>query len=425
MIFIARYKGKTAVLSSFKKRKILNDPVYGFVSIPSAFLFGIVEHPYFQRLRRIKQLGLTHLVYPGALHTRFQHAIGAMHLMQQAVETLRLKGHTITDEEKEGAMAAILLHDAGHGPFSHALENTIIAGTSHEQLSMMFFDTLNNEMDGSLSLARDIFADTYPKKFLHQLVASQLDVDRLDYLKRDSFFSGVSEGVISSDRIIKMMDLHDDDLVVEAKGIYSIEKFIVARRLMYWQVYMHKTVLAAEYLLIKILLRARELALNGHQQTASPPFKHFLENEFTHEDLSRDPALLKAFARLDDFDIFTAIKIWSDDDDRILSHLSSNMVNRRLPKTKIRNQPFDEDYIRSLKQKVMKRYNLNEREAGYFVFSYKTNNYTYDSFKEKIKIKYKDDSILDFIEASGQFSEGVYSGTESKYFLCYPKTLDE
>lgn len=410
-------------MSSFKNRKILNDPVYGFVTIPTEFLFNIVEHPYFQRLRRIKQLGLTHLVYPGAMHTRFQHTIGAMHLMQQAVEILRLKGHEITREENEGVLAAILLHDIGHGPFSHALENTIITNTNHEELSRIFIRHLNHQLENRLEIAKQIFEDRYPKAFLHQLVASQLDVDRLDYLKRDSFFSGVSEGIVSSDRIIKMMDIHNDELVIEAKGIYSIEKFIVARRLMYWQVYMHKTVLAAEYLLMKILHRAKELVLNGNELIAPSWFMSFLQNQYSKEDLQSNPRLLEKFSRLDDFDILSSIKTWCDSRDNILSKLSGSLINRRLPKTEIQNQPFDPNYVSELKKKVRSMYQLNEGEADYFVFTHKTHNYTYDSVKEKIKIKYKDNTVVDFIEASGQFSTETFSGIESKYFLCYPKQI--
>jgi len=410
-------------LSSFKKRKILNDPVYGFVTIPSEFLFELVEHPYFQRLRRIKQLGLTHLVYPGAMHTRFQHAIGSMHLMQQAVEILRLKGNEITEEENEGVLAAILLHDIGHGPFSHALENTIITDTDHEKISLLFIRNLDKQFDNKLDIAQKIFEDRYPKKFLHQLVASQLDVDRLDYLKRDSFFSGVSEGIVSSDRIIKMMDIHNDELVVEAKGIYSVEKFIVARRLMYWQVYMHKTVLAAEHLLMKILQRAKELAMNNHKLEGPPWFKFFIENQFDRNDTDFVSALIDNFSKLDDFDILSSIKTWCWYDDKILSLLSRNLVDRRLPKTELQNQPFEPNYVLDLKKKVMKYFNLSEQEAGYLVFTHKTHNYTYDSLREKIKIKYKDNSIVDFIEASGQFSTDNFSGIESKYFLCYPKVM--
>jgi len=410
-------------LSSFKNRKILNDPVYGFVTIPTEFLFNIIEHPYLQRLRRIKQLGLTHLVYPGAMHTRFQHTIGAMHLMQEAVEILRLKGHEITKEENEGVLAAILLHDIGHGPFSHALENTIITNTNHEELSRLFIRHLNVHFENRLEIAQQIFEDKYPKAFLHQLVASQLDVDRLDYLKRDSFFSGVSEGIVSSDRIIKMMDIDDDELVIEAKGIYSIEKFIVARRLMYWQVYMHKTVLAAEYLLMKILHRAKELVLNGNELIAPPWFMSFLQNKYGKNDLHSNPRLLEEFSRLDDFDILSSIKTWCDSQDKILAQLSDSLINRRLPKTEIQNQPFDPNYVSDLKKKVRNRYRLNEGEADYFVFTHKTHNYTYNTVKEKIKIKYKDNTIVDFIEASGQFSTETFSGIESKYFLCYPKLI--
>jgi len=307
------------------KRKIINDPIYGFVSIPSDLIYDLINHKYFQRLRRIKQLGLTNLVYPGALHTRFHHAIGAMHLMNEALLTLKQKGVVITEEEEQATLCAILLHDIGHGPFSHALEHSIVRGVSHEDISSLLMETLNKEFKGKLTLAIKIFKDAYKKRFLHQLVSSQLDMDRLDYLKRDSFFTGVSEGVISSDRIIKMLDVVNNNLVVEVKGIYSIEKFLIARRLMYWQVYLHKTVLSAETLLVNILKRAKELSAQGKDLFATPTFKKFLQNDYSKKDFVNDPEVLNAFARLDDTDISASIKGWTESDDRILNLLCNKL----------------------------------------------------------------------------------------------------
>jgi HD superfamily phosphohydrolase len=403
------------------KRKIFNDPVYGFISVNDDFIFDIIEHPFFQRLRRIKQLGLTHLVYPGALHTRFHHAMGAMFLMGEAIEVLRSKGHEITDNEAQAVLAAILLHDIGHGPFSHALENCIVYDISHEYLSNLFMERLNNEFNGKLQLAIDIFKDKYHKKFLHQLVSSQLDVDRLDYLKRDSFFTGVSEGIISTERIIKMMNVADDNLVMEAKGIYSIEKFIIARRLMYWQVYLHKTVLAAEYMLIKILQRAKWLAEKKHELFATPALKEFLYNRFHKKDFKDKSELLDKFSLLDDFDIYASVKAWCDDKDFILSTLCRNMINRRLFKIEMQNKIFEEDYINSIKQLVAKNYNISPEEAGYFVFTDKVENNAYDPQSDRINILFKDNRILDIAEASDQLNISVLSQTVTKYFLCYPK----
>ena len=351
------------------KRKIFNDPIYGFITIPSEIIFDLIEHPYFQRLRRIKQLGLTGLVYPGALHTRFHHAMGAMYLMTQAIDVLRAKGVEITTAEAEGVTLAILLHDIGHGPFSHALESSIVSDVSHEQISEIFMDKLNVEMKGKLSLAIQIFKNEYAKKFLHQLVSSQLDMDRLDYLKRDSFFTGVSEGIISSDRILAMLVVSDDSLAIEAKGIYSIEKFIIARRLMYWQVYLHKTVLGAENLLVNILARAKELAAQGEELFATPAFQLFLKNRFTKNDFTNNAEVLKAFAALDDNDIFTSVKVWQSHKDFVLSTLCCNMVNRNLFHIELQNQPFEHQKIADLKQKVKAKYNLKEDEIRYFVYS--------------------------------------------------------
>jgi HD superfamily phosphohydrolase len=302
------------------KKKIINDPVYGFISIPTELIYDLIEHPYFQRLRHIKQLGMTHLVYPGALHTRFHHALGAMHLMKMAIETLRSKDHVITNEEEEALTIAILLHDVGHGPFSHALEHTIVDGISHEDISILLMNKLNIEFKGQLTTAISIFNDTYPKKFLHELVSSQLDMDRLDYLNRDSFFTGVSEGVISSDRIIKMLNVKDDHITIEEKGIYSVEKFLIARRLMYWQVYLHKTVIAAEQMLVKILERSRALTLSGQDLFATPALKHFLTNKLSTEAFTEDDHL-EIFTRLDDTDIMSAVKVWALHSDPVLSKL--------------------------------------------------------------------------------------------------------
>ncbi|MEA3505541.1 MAG: HD domain-containing protein [Bacteroidota bacterium] len=387
------------------KRKILNDPVYGFISIHDTLLFEIIEHPYFQRLRRIKQLGLTHLVYPGALHTRFQHAIGTMHLMQKAIEVLRLKGQEISEEERLGACIAILLHDIGHGPFSHTLEHSIVKNMNHEELSDLFIDALNKEFDGKLEIGKQIFKNQYHKTYLHQ------------------FFSGVSEGIISSDRIITMLDVVDDKLVVEAKGIYSLEKFIIARRLMYWQTYMHKTVLVAEHILMKILQRAKKLSKQGADLFSTSPLKLFLKNDFTFKDFKSEPKLLQEFAKLDDFDIQASIKEWMNSDDFILSFLSKTLTNRRLFKIEISNNPFSKNHINTIKQKAMKTYNLSEEEIGYIVFTDITHNRAYNPKQEKINILNKDNSVIDIDEASSQINVQSITKIEYKHFLCYPKTL--
>jgi hypothetical protein len=338
--------------------KILNDPVYGFISLPHKIFLDIIDHPYFQRLRRIKQLGLSHLVYPGALHTRFNHAIGCAHLMTEAISTLRFLGHQITDEEAKGVTLAILLHDIGHGPFSHTLEHSIVTGIHHEDISVLFMKELNKEFNGELDLAIEIFSDQYHKKFLHQLVSSQLDMDRLDYLKRDSFFSGVTEGNIGTERIIHMLDVVDDKLVVEEKGIYSIEKFLIARRLMYWQVYLHKTVVSAENILIKVLKRAKELINNGKEIYASPSLSVFLSNSYTLADFENNPKLLNDFAELDDFDIYSALKYWKNNSDFVLSSLSKMILNRKLLKIKVQNTKFSTLEIKTEIDKVKQNYNI-------------------------------------------------------------------
>ena len=334
------------------KLKIFNDPIYGFVSLQYEIIFDLIDHPYFQRLRRIKQLGLTNLVYPGALHTRFHHAMGAMHLMGQAIDVIRSKGHAITEEEAKGVTIAILLHDIGHGPFSHALEHSIVSNVTHEDISELFMSRLNAEFNGQLSVAISIFQNKYKKKFLNQLVSSQLDMDRLDYLNRDSFFTGVSEGVVSSDRIIKMLNVVNDQLAIEAKGIYSIEKFIIARRLMYWQVYLHKTVLSAESLLVNILKRAKELAEKKVDLFCTPALHTFLYNKYSEKDFKTNPLLLDVFAKLDDNDIMTSIKVWTSHSDIVLSGLCKQLVDRKLFKVELQNQAFKEDKIKQHKERV-------------------------------------------------------------------------
>ena len=405
------------------KRKIINDPIYGFVTIPSELIYDLIDHPYFQRLRRIKQLGLTNLVYPGALHTRFHHAIGAMHLMGEAVQTLRQKGIDITTKEEEAVTIAILLHDIGHGPFSHALEHSLVRGISHESISSMVMTRLNKEFKGRLSLAIEIFNDRYKKHFLHQLVSSQLDMDRLDYLKRDSFFTGVSEGVISSDRIIKMLNVAKDQLVVEQKAIYSIEKFLIARRLMYWQVYLHKTVLSAESLLVNILKRAKELSLKGERLFATPPLATFLVNDYAEKDFQKDPELLEHFLKLDDNDVVASIKVWSEHRDRILAILCTNLLNRRLYRVEMQNERIPKNYVSKLVNKASDLYKVKKSEASYFVFSDTVNNSAYNANQFKINILTSKKELVDVAQASDQLNLQSLSKTVTKYYICYPKEL--
>ncbi len=403
------------------KKKIFNDPVYGFINITDEIIFNIIEHPYFQRLRRIKQLGLSHLVYPGALHTRFQHAIGTMYLMTRAIEVLRSKGHKITSEEALASSIAILLHDIGHGPFSHTLENCIVYDITHEDLSELFMDKLNKIFKGKLSLAISIFKGNYHKKFLHQLISSQLDMDRLDYLRRDSFYTGISEGLIGSDRIIKMLDIADDNLVIESKGIYSIEHFIIARRFMYWQVYLHKTVLSAEFLLIKILKRAKYIAEKKEILFTTPALKMFLYNKFNKTDFINNESLLDNFSQLDDFDILTSIKVWTKHKDKILSSLCQNLINRNLFKVETKNRPFEKKYVDKIKKHTQDMLKLNEQEINYFVFLEKITNNAYNPQSDKINILYKNGDIIDIACASDQLNVSVLSKIVTKYFLYYPK----
>jgi uncharacterized protein len=405
------------------KPKIINDPVYGFITIPSPLLFDIIEHPYFQRLRRIKQLGMTHLVYPGALHTRFQHSLGAMHLMSEAMASLREKGHDISDHECESVLAAILLHDIGHGPFSHALEHSVVQGIRHEEISLRFIDDLNEQLGHQLSTAKKIFSNTYHKTFLHQLVSGQLDMDRLDYLQRDSFFCGVTEGTVSTDRIIKMLNINNGQLVVEAKGIYSLEKFVIARKLMYWQVYLHKAVISAEYILIRILRRARELILGGKKLFCSPALAFFLEKPIGREAFLHDPEVLSHFARLDDFDIFSAIKVWTGDEDPVLSELCRCLVNRILFRIEMQKEPFDPAYVEKIKSEVIRELSVAPEHLDYFVVSDSTSSYTYDPVDETIRILLKNGRVIDFTEASEEFDLTVLTRPVTKNILGYPKRI--
>lgn len=405
-----------------KKKKIINDPVHGFINIPFSLSFDVIEHPFFQRLRHIRQLGLTYLVYPGANHTRFQHAIGAMHLMASAIDVLRAKGLDITDKEAEAATAAILLHDVGHGPFSHSLEYSIVQGISHERIGKYFMRGMNNQLEGRLDMAIDIFEDKYPKQFLHQLVTSQLDVDRMDYLRRDSFFTGVTEGAIGSDRIIKMLNVVDDNLVVEAKGIYSIEKFLIARRLMYWQVYLHKTVVAAEQLLIQLLIRARKLAENGQDLWCSPSLLYFLKRKVVESDflqpLDNDSAL-HHFSNIDDADILVAAKQWQHHHDKVLSTLAQMMVSRKLYKVELRNNPFDEQEVSQRVNQLNQAYPELSEYKEYFVITNSVSNNAYRSTEESIKILYNNGRLVDIANASDMLNTNVLSKDITKHFLCY------
>ncbi|HPJ45018.1 MAG TPA: HD domain-containing protein [Tenuifilaceae bacterium] len=411
------------------KKKIVNDPVHGFINISYPVCFDIIEHPYFQRLRHIRQLGLTYLVYPGANHTRFQHAIGAMHLMETAINVLRAKGHNISYEEAEGASIAILLHDIGHGPFSHSLEHSIVQGAEHEIISRSFMQELNRQMNGKLLLATKIFEGTYHKNFLHQLVSSQLDMDRMDYLRRDSFFTGVTEGTIGSERIIKMLNVVNDELVVEAKGIYSIEKFLIARRLMYWQVYLHKTVVAAEQTLIRLLQRARELALNNQELFCTPSLRFFLENSISKVDFEKSVKgeqpnkLLEHFSNLDDSDIMVAAKSWTNHPDKVLSNLSRMIVLRKLFRLELSNNPFPESYIDEKKVLFGKIHPELSNNGKFFVFSDSVSNNAYQVTDDSIKILYNSGKTIDITEASDMLSSNMLSKEIRKYFLCYPKSV--
>jgi HD superfamily phosphohydrolase len=410
-------------VSQINKLKILNDPIYGFISITNPLVYDLIQHPYFQRLRRISQMGLSYLVYPGAHHTRFHHALGCMHIMQRTIEVLRSKDVLISKEEENALCIAILLHDIGHGPFSHAMEHSIVEDISHEDISLLFMDSLNETFNGALSLAIQIFRGQYHRRFMLQLISSQLDMDRMDYLKRDSFYSGVAEGNINSERLIQMFNVAGDQLVIEEKGIYSVEKFIVARRLMYWQAYLHKTSVAAEMILTKILKRAKELTHSGITLTASAPLQFFLQNKISKEDFNAD--ILQQFSYLDDFDIISAIKAWQFNDDFVLSELSKMIINRDLPKIKLQNDKAGREEVNALRQKAAKRLGISEREARYFVFEGKIKNQAYNKEGEPIHILRKDRTLIDVVEASDQLNLRALSKPVTKYYLCYPKVLFE
>ncbi len=409
-------------MSYTNKLKIFNDPIYGFITIPNTLIYDLIQHSYFQRLRRITQMGLSYLVYPGAHHTRFHHAIGAMHMMQKAVEVLRYKEVSITKEEENALYIAILLHDIGHGPFSHAMEHSIVE-VNHEAVSLLFMNQLNVEFNGQLSLAIQVFKGEYHRKFMLQLISSQLDMDRMDYLKRDSFYSGVAEGNINSDRLIQMMNVVDDVLVMEEKGIYSIEKFLMARRLMYWQAYLHKTSLVAELTLTKTLQRAKELIQKNISLTCSQPLLYFMQNVVTQDSFSKSD--LETFAQLDDFDIISALKSWQHHDDFILSSLSKMIINRDLSKIKLNNEKFPPEVLLAMSTKFAKDKNITLQEAKYFIFKGKIKNQAYDKEAEPISILKKDKTIEDVIEVSDQLNLRALSKPVTKYFICFPKVLNE
>ena len=401
------------------KRKIINDPVFGFINIPNDFLYDIIQHPYFQRLTRIKQLGLSSFVYPGAQHTRMQHSLGAMHLMGEAIAQLRQEGHEITPPEAEAVRACILLHDIGHGPFSHTLEHSLVKGINHEQISVWMMQKINAEMNGRLDMALEIFTNVYPKRFLHQLVSSQLDMDRLDYLSRDSFYSGVIEGIIGAARIIKMLNIYNDQLVIEAKGIYSIEKFLVARRLMYWQVYLHKTSVAAEIMLLNILKRAKELAIKGESLFATPALHYFLYNEIDEQNFMLTDDALEHFAMLDDSDVISAIKVWSSHSDTVLATLCKAFTNRRLFKVEIGTESVKAEIKHQYLEQYAKHFGININEATYFLGEEIVSTDTYSPEDDSINILFKDGSIKDIAEASDMLNISVLTKKVEKHYFCY------
>lgn len=409
-------------MSQINKLKILNDPIYGFITIPNTLIYDLIQHPYFQRLRRISQMGMSYLVYPGAHHTRFHHALGCMYIMQKAVQTLKFKGVDISEEEENALYVAILLHDIGHGPFSHALENSVVEEVHHEELSLLFMEQLNAEFGGKLSLAIQVFKGEYHRKFMLQLISSQLDMDRMDYLKRDSFYTGVNEGNVNSERLIQMLNVQDDVLVMEEKGIYSIEKFLMARRLMYWQAYLHKTSVVAELTLTKILKRAKELATKGETLFGSPFLLFFLNNKIELNQI--DKAILDKFSNLDDYDVLGAIKQWQYHDDFVLSSLSKMIINRNLLKIELSEDKIDKIKLLDLKEKYSKQYGISDKEVEYFVFKGKIKNEAYSKSSEPIRILKKDRTIENVVEASDQMHLKALSKTVTKYFICYPKVID-
>ncbi|GEL11760.1 hypothetical protein SAMN05192550_2866 [Flavobacterium glycines] len=414
-------KKNKVIVTQINKLKIFNDPIYGFISIPNALIYDLIQHPYFQRLRRISQMGLSYLVYPGANHTRFHHALGCMHLMQKAVDVLRFKGVSISEEEENALYIAILLHDIGHGPFSHAMEKSIVEDVHHEEISLLFMRQLNTEFKGKLSLAIKIFEGDYHRKFMLQLISSQLDMDRMDYLKRDSFYSGVAEGNVNSERLIQMMNVEDDVLVIEEKGIYSVEKFLMSRRLMYWQAYLHKTSLVAELVLTKILKRAKELTLKGVVLPCSEPLQFFMQNKIDFE--SFDTITLDLFSQLDDFDIISALKAWQRHNDFILSSLSKMIINRDLLKIQLTSDKVAIDDLTPLKERLVSEHNISLADTNYFIFKGKIKNQAYDKEAEPIRILKKDRTIEDVIESSDQLNLKSLSKSVTKYYICFPKHL--
>lgn len=410
-------------MTPINKLKIFNDPIYGFITIPNSLIYDLIQHPFFQRLRRISQMGLSYLVYPGAHHTRFHHALGCMHIMQKAVQTLRFKGVAISEEEENALYIAILLHDIGHGPFSHAMEHSIVEEVHHEEISLKFMYALNFEFGGKLDLAIQIFKGEYHRKFMLQLISSQLDMDRMDYLKRDSFYSGVAEGNINSDRLIQMMNVQDDVLVIEEKGIYSVEKFLVARRLMYWQAYLHKTSVVAELTLTKILKRAKELSQKGVNLTCSESLSFFLKNKITM--VSFDEDVLKIFALLDDYDVLGAIKSWQFHSDFVLSSLCNMIINRDLLKIIMSDEKIDLIKLDEFKTKLLLHYPITEKEIAYFVFKGKLKNQAYNKESEPISMLKKDGTIESLVDSSDQLQVKALSKAVTKYFMCFPKVLLE
>jgi HD superfamily phosphohydrolase len=408
-----------------EKYKIINDPIYGFIKIESQIIYDLMNHKYFQRLRRISQLGLSYLVYPGAQHTRFQHALGSLHLMDKAIQQLTNKGHKITSQEQEALRISILLHDIGHGPFSHALENILVNEINHEKITLMFMKQLNVEFDGKLSLAIEIFKNTYKKKFLYQLVSSQLDMDRLDYLKRDSFYTGVTDGNIGTERIINMLNVANGNLVIEEKGIYSIEKFILARRLMYWQVYLHKTVISSENMLIKLIKRAKILLENKVEIFTTSNLKYFLSEDFAKDLKKNQIKVIEKFAELDDYDIYFCLKKWQYSSDKILSILSSNLLNRNINKIIIENEKIEQNRIIDIKNKVAKDFRLNDIEIDFLVIDNQVTNHVYDEEKSNINILMKNNEVLDLAKASDHFNIKALNNKTKKYFISYPKLIDE
>ncbi len=406
-------------MKTLPKHKIINDPIYGFITIPSKLVFDLMEHKYFQRLRRISQMGFSYIVYPGAHHTRLHHALGAMFLMQKAVQVLKSKGVSISEKEEEALYIAILLHDIGHGPFSHAMENSIVENISHEQISLLFMEALNRKFNKQLTLAIQIFRDKHSRKFLHQLVSGQLDMDRLDYLKRDSFYTGVPEGTVNAQRLIAMLYVKDDKLVVEEKGIYSVENFLVARRLMYWQVYLHKTGIVAEQLLVRVLKRAKQLSAKGVVLPASNGLSFFLNNNISINDFSEE--VLDTFSKLDDYDIISAMKTWVSNDDFVLKNLSKMLLNRDLLKIKVKPQDFSNQKIEEKRKKLAETYAISEEDASYFVFKGKLENQAYSMEKDTINLLKKNGKIIDVAKASDQLNLEALSKSVVKYYMCYPK----